>query len=135
MPGTVRLRRRHRWASLTRLYAPLAVAVWPRESPSPRALVALVGLAVVCTALGLVLLFELVAEVGAARAVVFTYVNPAVAVLAGVVVLGEPATPVLPTAFALILAGSVLATRPSAGARRERARPDPPVRRDQSSSV
>jgi drug/metabolite transporter (DMT)-like permease len=43
---------------------------------------------------------------------VFTYVNPAVAVALGVAVLGEPLTVEIVAAFVLILAGSVLATRP-----------------------
>ncbi len=41
---------------------------------------------------------------------VFTYVNPAVAVAAGVVFLSEPFTVTIAASFALILAGSVLAT-------------------------
>lgn len=39
------------------------------------------------------------------------YINPAVAVALGVAVLGEPLTVTILAAFALILAGSVLATR------------------------
>ena len=58
------------------------------------------------------LFFKLIAEVGPARAVVITYVNPAVAVALGVAVLGEPLTAGIVAAFVLILAGSVLATRP-----------------------
>jgi hypothetical protein len=58
-----------------------------------------------------VLFFQLIAEVGPARATVITYVNPAVAVALGVGVLGEPLTPEIIAAFGLILAGSVLATR------------------------
>ena len=42
-----------------------------------------------------------------------TYVNPAVAVALGVAVLGERLTVAIVAAFVLILAGSVLATRPS----------------------
>jgi hypothetical protein len=42
---------------------------------------------------------------------VITYVNPAVAVALGVIVLGEPLTPAIAAAFVLILTGSVLATR------------------------
>ena len=57
------------------------------------------------------LFFQLIAEVGPARATVITYVNPAVAVALGVGVLGEPLTPEIIAAFGLILAGSVLATR------------------------
>jgi drug/metabolite transporter (DMT)-like permease len=42
---------------------------------------------------------------------VITYVNPAVAVILGVSVLGERLTPAMAGAFALIIVGSVLATR------------------------
>ena len=45
---------------------------------------------------------------------VFTYINPAVAVAAGVLLLGEPFTATIAAAFVLILSGCVLAT----GARR-----------------
>jgi drug/metabolite transporter (DMT)-like permease len=60
------------------------------------------------------LYFQLIAEAGAARAIVITYVSPAVAVALGVVVLGEPFTPLIAISFALILAGSILATRRAA---------------------
>jgi len=92
------------------VYAGPAIATWPAELPSTQVLLALGGLAVVCTALAFVLFFELIREVGAPRAMVFTYVNPAVAVAAGVLLLGEPLTALVIVAFALILAGSVLAT-------------------------
>jgi drug/metabolite transporter (DMT)-like permease len=93
------------------VYAPLAAVTWPSAMPSWRVLGALAGLAVVCTALAFVLFFRLIAEVGPARASVITYVNPAIAVLLGVFVLGERFTPAMGGAFALILGGSVLATR------------------------
>jgi drug/metabolite transporter (DMT)-like permease len=92
------------------VYAAPAAATWPTEMPSTRVLAALAGLAVICTALAFVVFFALIREVGAARALVFTYVNPAVALLAGVVVLGEPLTALNVAALALILAGCVLAT-------------------------
>jgi drug/metabolite transporter (DMT)-like permease len=72
---------------------------------------AVLGLAVVCTALAFVLFFALIAEVGGVRATVITFVNPAVAVVLGAVVLSEEVTPLTGVAFVLILAGSVLATR------------------------
>lgn len=68
-------------------------------------------LAVVCTALAFIVFFALIREVGAPRALVFTYVNPAVALAAGVIVLNEPLTPWRLAGLALILTGSVLATR------------------------
>jgi drug/metabolite transporter (DMT)-like permease len=99
------------------VYAPAAALSWPAAMPSVSVLGALAGLAVVCTAVAFVLFFRLIAEVGPARATVITYVNPAVAVALGVAVLGEPLTPEIVAAFALILAGSVLATRPGRPAR------------------
>ncbi len=82
-------------------------------------LAALAGLAVVCTALAFLVFFALIREAGPSRALVFTYVNPAVAVAAGVLFLDEPLTGTIVAAFVLILCGSVLAT----GSRR---RPDLP---------
>lgn len=93
------------------IYAPAAAVTWPGSVPSWRVLGALAGLAIVCTAAAFPLFFRLIAEVGPARASVITYVNPAVAVVLGVVILGEQFTPAMAGAFALILGGSVLATR------------------------
>ena len=93
------------------LYAPFAALTWPRSMPSVQVLAALAGLGVVCTAAAFLIFFRLIAEVGPARATVITYVNPAVAVALGVIVLGEHLTPAIGAAFVLILGGSVLATR------------------------
>lgn len=95
----------------TLVYSPAAAATWPSAVPSGEVLAALVTLGAVCTALAFVLFFQLIAEAGPARATVITYVNPAVAVALGVTVLHEPFSPRIGAAFALILAGSVLATR------------------------
>jgi len=93
------------------VYAVPAALTWPRAVPSLPVLGALAGLAAICTALAFLLYLRLIAEVGPLRAEVVTYVNPAVAVALGVLVLGEPFTPLIAAAFAAILAGSVLATR------------------------
>ncbi|WP_235567979.1 EamA family transporter [Mycobacterium sp. Root135] len=93
------------------VYAGPAAATWPSEMPSTRVLLALATLAVVCTALAFIVFFALIREVGPTRALVFTYVNPAVALAAGVIVLDEPLTPWNLAGLALILGGSVLATR------------------------
>ncbi len=100
------------------VYAPFAALTWPRAMPSPQVLGALAGLGVICTAAAFLVFFRLIAEVGPARATVITYVNPAVAVTLGVLVLGEHLTPVIGAAFAAILGGSILATRPSEAKRR-----------------
>ncbi|SCX19390.1 DMT family transporter [Mycolicibacterium fluoranthenivorans] len=96
------------------VYAVPAALSWPTEVPGTRVLVATALLAVVCTALAFVVFFALIREVGPTRAVVFTYVNPAVALAAGVIVLAEPLTLFNVAGLALVLIGSVLATRQSA---------------------
>jgi drug/metabolite transporter (DMT)-like permease len=93
------------------VYLPPALLTMPAGLPAPEVLLALAGLGLLCTAAAFVLFFELIGEVGPTRAVVFTYVNPAVAVAAGVLLLGEPLTATVLAAFVLILLGSVLATR------------------------
>jgi drug/metabolite transporter (DMT)-like permease len=74
------------------------------------------ALGVVCTAVALAIFFALIREAGPQRALVITFVNPAVAVLLGVLLLGEPFTIGLAVGLPLILAGCVLATRRSAPA-------------------
>jgi drug/metabolite transporter (DMT)-like permease len=81
------------------------------ELPAAKVLWAIGGLAVICTATAFIVFFMLIAEVGPARATVITYVNPAVAVVLGALVLSERVTAVMVGAFVLILSGSVLATR------------------------
>lgn len=98
------------------VYAPAAGVTWPSSMPSASVLTALVALGAICTALAFVAFLELIKEVGPTRATVFTYVNPAVAVAAGALFLGEELTLGIGAAFMLILAGSVLAT--AAGVRR-----------------
>ncbi|MFI0356539.1 DMT family transporter [Actinomadura sp. 9N407] len=92
------------------VYAAPAAATWPAELPDPNVLAALAALGVICTALGFLVFFALIREAGTSRAMVFTYVSPAVAVTAGVIFLNEPLSGTILAAFALILCGSVLAT-------------------------
>jgi drug/metabolite transporter (DMT)-like permease len=91
-------------------YLPFAVAS-PPSHLSGESVWAIVVLGVVCTAAAFVIFFALIAAVGPARAVVITYVNPAVAVILGVALLGEHFTVGIAVGFPLILAGSVLAAR------------------------
>ena len=93
------------------IYMPAAIWTWPSEMPSGKALGAVVALGVICTALAFVAYVELIREIGPSRALVFIYVNPAVAVVAGVLILGEPLTALVVAAFVLILLGCALATR------------------------
>ena len=103
------------------VYAPFAV---PRLGAAARApadaLLAVLVLGVVCTALALALFFALIREVGPQRALVITFLNPAVAVLLGVLLLDEPFTLGLAVGLPVVVLGCVLATRRS------------PVRRDRT---
>ena|SRR5206468_2306549 len=98
-------------AALT--YLPFGIAQRPTALPSAQALASVAILGVVCTALAFILFFALVREVGPNRATVITYVNPAVAVVLGVVLLHEPFTASIAAGFALIALGSFVGTRRS----------------------
>jgi drug/metabolite transporter (DMT)-like permease len=102
------------------VYAPFAI---PRlgqlADASGPALLSLVALGAICTALALALFFALIREAGPQRALVITFVNPAVAVLLGVLLLGEPFTLGIAVGLPLVLVGCVLATRKSRPGRPE----------------
>jgi drug/metabolite transporter (DMT)-like permease len=92
-------------------YVPIAAFTLPSEVPPAAAIGSVLALAVVCTAIAFVLFFALIAEIGPVRATVITYVNPAVAALLGVAILGERFTVGMGAGFLLVLVGSALATR------------------------
>lgn len=94
-------------------YLPVALAQLPRHVPPARVVGAVLVLAVLCTTIAFLLFFALIEEAGPVRATVITYINPAVAVALGVLLLHEPFTAGIGIGFALVLAGSVLATRRS----------------------
>ncbi|MDP9117020.1 MAG: EamA family transporter [Actinomycetota bacterium] len=93
-------------------YLPYAIARPPARLKA-ETVESILVLALVCTALAFVVFFALINEIGPARATVITYVNPAVAVLFGIALLGERFTAGMAIGFPLILAGSVLAARRS----------------------
>jgi uncharacterized membrane protein len=99
------------------LLAPGAALDPPEAMPSAAALVALVVLGLVCTAARLVVYGMLVAEAGAGRALVITYVNSVVAVALGMIFLGERPGPGALVGLGLILVGSWLATASAGGPR------------------
>jgi drug/metabolite transporter (DMT)-like permease len=95
------------------VYIPVVTAFggWPATVPSVAAIASVVALAVVCSALAFLLMFALIAEIGPMRMTTITYVNPAVAILAGALVLGEQITLWTIVGFVLVLLGSYLVTR------------------------
>jgi len=97
-------------------YLPAGLVQFPRHALPARVVVAVAVLALLCTAIAFLLFYALIDEVGPVRSTVVTYLNPAVAVVLGVVFLREALTWSIALGFALILGGSVLATRRSRGA-------------------
>jgi drug/metabolite transporter (DMT)-like permease len=89
---------------------PLAITRFPSKLPDLPVIVSLLVLGLICTALAYLLYFALVAEVGASRSTVITYANPAVAVLLGVTLLGEPLDAAIIVGFLLIIIGCWLST-------------------------
>ncbi|MEK6206923.1 MAG: EamA family transporter [Chloroflexota bacterium] len=101
------------------VYAPIGIAQLPAHVPSTQVVLSITFLGVVCTALAFLLFFALIAEVGPIRATIIAYINPAVALVLGVLFLQEPFTVGIALGFALIALGSFVATR------RGRGRPRP----------
>ena len=91
------------------VYAPFTPFVGRPNLTAP-AVASVVVLAVFCTALAFLVMFALIAEAGPARMTLITYVNPAVALLLGALVLHEPITVGLIIGFPLVIIGSVLGT-------------------------
>lgn len=95
----------------TIIYAPFAWATRPTEPVSTRTWVAIAILGVLCTAAAFLIFFALIIEAGPSRTTLITYINPAVAVVLGIAILGEPLTIGIIIGFPLVLLGSWLATR------------------------
>ncbi len=91
------------------IYLPFAIWRRPEHYPAD-ATWSVVGLGLLCTALAFVVFFALIGEVGPARATVITYINPAVALVIGVSLLGEPFTAGMAIGFPLVILGSILGT-------------------------
>ncbi len=110
------------------VYAPLAAVNWPSKVPSASVLLAMAGLAVVCTAAAFLIFFQLIAEAGPSRTSVITYINPAIAVSLGVAVLGEHVTPVMLAAFGPSWRARCWRPGPRGEPRRPASRPSRPSR-------
>jgi drug/metabolite transporter (DMT)-like permease len=98
------------------VYAPIAAFSWPSHAPSAQVLWSIAGLALACTVAAFLVFFALIAEAGPNRALVITFINPAIAVLLGILLLDERFTTGVAVGFPLVLAGCILATRQSSAA-------------------
>jgi len=94
----------------TLLMAPLGLLQLPDQAPPAKAILAIVALGALGSALAYVLYFALIGRAGASRAILVTYLVPAFALLYGAVFLDEEVTASAVAGLALILAGTTLAT-------------------------
>lgn len=96
------------------VYTPVVAVTggWPAAWPSAPVVGSVATLALVCSAAAFVMMVALIAEVGPMRATAVTYLNPAVAVVTGALLLDERVTGWTVVGFVLVLAGSFLVTRP-----------------------
>jgi drug/metabolite transporter (DMT)-like permease len=90
--------------------APLAIVDPPTQVPGIQAVGGLVGLIVIPTFAGQLLLFRVLALFGSRKLSIVTYLMPAFAVVYGAVLLGEAITTAMLAGFALILVGVALAS-------------------------
>lgn len=107
-------------------YLPSTWSSLPHRALSASVVESLVTLTLVCTVGAFLIFPALIAEIGAMRATLVTYVNPAVAVLLGVGALKEHFGVATGVGFVLILAGCILASRPARD-RQAVPRPLPPA--------
>ncbi len=90
--------------------APAAAFAWPETMPGAKEWAAVVALGVVCTGFAFVLFYRLIRKIGAARAVMVTYLIPLFGAGWSWLLLDEPVTLAMAAAGALIL-GSIAMSR------------------------
>jgi drug/metabolite transporter (DMT)-like permease len=91
---------------------PVALATTPGHTPTAGSAAALLVLAVVGTALGFIIYYQLINGFGAGRASLVSYVAPGVALFYGAIFRGEAITVAAVLGLVLILAGVAIASRP-----------------------
>jgi drug/metabolite transporter (DMT)-like permease len=95
----------------TIIFAPFAITHMPTETPSTNAILATVGLGIICTAVAFWIFFLVLEEIGAARASLVVYPNTAVAVVLGIFLLDEKITLAIAIGLPMVLLGSYFASR------------------------
>jgi drug/metabolite transporter (DMT)-like permease len=93
------------------LLAPFAIFYWPRAPIPVHSWVSAVLLGVLCTGVAYFFYFRLIYRVGAPRAATVTYLISLFGVMWAWLLLGEPLTPSMAIAGALILGGVALSQR------------------------
>ena len=93
------------------LFAPFALTHLPKTMPSTEAVMATIGLGIICTALAFWVFFLVLDEIGPARASLVVYPNTAVAVVLGIFLLDESLTLAIVIGLPMVLLGSYFASR------------------------
>lgn len=94
------------------ILTPVAWALTPLQRvPSPQAILSVVALGMLGTAVALLLYYHLLARVGATRTVMVTYLLPVMALVYGALFLREPVSPSSLAGLALVLAGIAITAR------------------------
>jgi drug/metabolite transporter (DMT)-like permease len=111
------------WGAI--LILPLGIAQAPSEMPGWKAIMAILVMGVVATALGLLLYIHLVENYGSSRASLVVYLLPVIALFYGAVFLDEPLRATAVFGLALILGGVALGSGLVRPLRRQEAIPAP----------
>lgn len=93
------------------LTLPVALVTAPRELPGVGAVLAVVALGLLCTAVGFTLYYWLIDQIGEGRAALANYLTPAFALLYGTLLLGEALTFAAIVGLVLIVAGAEITLR------------------------
>jgi drug/metabolite transporter (DMT)-like permease len=93
------------------VYLPIAISTAPAHMPTLKVSAIVLTLGLFPTALAFFLFFQLIKDIGTARASLVTYLNTAFAVVLGVIILKEPFTLGIALGLPLVLVGSYFASR------------------------
>ena len=93
------------------LTLPVAAITAPRELPGTRAVLAVVALGLLCTAVAFMLYYRLIDHIGEERASLSNYLTPAFALLYGVLLLSESLTFWAIIGLVLIISGAEITLR------------------------
>ena len=117
----------------TVLILPVALLVdhpWTLVPPNARVWAALLGLAIISTALGYVVYFRILTTAGATNLLLVTLLMPVIALVLGTLVLGERLAPRHFAGMALVAAGLAVIDGRFLATASYRSRPNPPQRRE-----
>jgi len=87
-----------------------AIWLWPANTPSTTAWLAMLVLGVACTGVAYILYFRLIEKAGPQRTLTVTFLIPVFAVVYGAVFLRETITPWMLLCAVVIVCGTALAT-------------------------